>query len=174
MEKLIGTILITGRLKKILVEYKLFFTESSVIAIEIGKVPNPNAPVNLLQFISPITALVIGLYEGKEDIKIINIWTEVVKEVNSKHISIVSYSEELSDDLLKLKSVDILYDRIKSVEFKKATREGADPSKVQYSMVFNIGGLSSEVFMIPATSLTEVTDLIRKTPLGSKLKGQYV
>jgi hypothetical protein len=160
MENLIGTILMAGRLKQVLVQYRLFFTDSRLIAIETGKLPAHMW----------MTGMAGGIAQGMENAKIINQWTDVVIDANSNHRPVVSYKETISDELLGLQSISILYEKVKTVEIRKVTRDNVDPNKLEYSISISMGLLSSESFLIPGIGLEETKALLAKTPLAAKLK----
>ncbi len=162
MEQLIGTIMISGRVKQVMVEYRLFFTDSRMLAIDTGQIPSiVHGPPGISK----------GIAQGMESIRIMNIWEGVVMDFNTTHKPLVSYEEKLSDELLGLPSISIPYDKVKSVEIKKATRDGVEASKVQYQISLSTGMFSHESFLIPGVAADEVTSLLKKTPLAVKIKG---
>jgi len=167
MENLIGTILIAGRLKQVMVQYTLFFTENRLIAIDIGQVPS-KVYVNPMASIA--SGIAGGIMQGMENTKIMDLWESVVIDINSTHKPLVSYDEKLSDELISLSNISIPYDKVKSVEIRKVTRANVDANKIQYSISFAMGMLSSESFLIPGAALDETTVLLKKTPLASKIK----
>lgn len=164
---LIGTLLVAGRFKQSMVQYKLFFTENRLIAIETGPTPSK---VGGYPVLSARAGLAKGLAQGAEDAKIMNLWEDIVIDTNKSHKSLVSYQEKLSNDMLNLPSISMPYDKVSAVTLKKASRDGIDPNKTQYIMAFTMGLFSSESFFIPGTTLDDVMALLKKTPLGSKLK----
>lgn len=164
MEYLIGTILLSGR-KTFKAKYRLFFTESRVLAIDISDVlPNTTVMRSITGDIESDIEQSVG------GIKLTNPWDSIVIDINTSNKPLVSYDEKLSDELLRQPNISIPYDKVKSVVIKKVTKENIELSKVQYSISFTMGLFSSESFLIPGMVLDATTELIKKTPLVSKLK----
>jgi hypothetical protein len=151
MENLLGMITNTARLKEVSAQYALIFMESGMVAVRTGE-----------------ALFAVGYLSNTG--RLISNWVDVVIDVNQTKKSIVSYDQKnLQGDFPK-KSLNFPYEKIKSVNMKKVTRDDVDVNKLQYGITFNMGMFSFETFFIPGASLEEVTELIKKTPLSGKLQ----
>ncbi len=127
----------------------LFFTDTSVTAVQLGSVDEYAADDN---------------YET---------WERVVESVNTKKTSMVDYSIKdipFQNAAMGQSIKTTSYEDIKSVTIRKAIDTGKDPNYDQYDIIFSTGLLAAVVYVIPAASLDEAVGLLNKTPLASKIK----
>ncbi len=80
-------------------------------------------------------------------------WEDIVVDVNTDHRQIVSYAEA-APGTEGYTSRYIPYGKVKSVDVRKATREGQPEDMVQYSITFAVGFMSSESFLVPGVPST--------------------
>lgn len=181
MENIIGSILISESVKNIGPMYKIAFTDSRAVALvvdpsrslrEIYASPDETAATTPGSANNAAFGMVTGIKQGVELWESMKKMEEVFININNSRKSIVSYEkQELSSEMIGKNSIIMPYDKIKKVVIKKAVRENTQPEKLAYSIIFNIGMLSSENFMFPGVAVDEVTALLKKTPLSSKFTG---
>jgi hypothetical protein len=99
-------------------------------------------------------------------------WLKIVETVNTNKISLVDYKIKAVPDAITEDGPNKIttYDDIKSVKISKLKDTGSqDQSDDQYTIDISTGILNNTGYLIPAASLDEAVQLIKKTSLASKL-----
>ena len=183
-ESIIGTIVISVSPKRFLALYHLSFTDQRVFAVEGSAVTSkamfPQIGGAAGTVISGLMSSGIGIglgsggmrnmernmAENAREMRLIEgqrQWVQIKQTMGNK--SVIDYdTKEVTAEMQNLPSISIPYDKIKEVKFKK-TFTSSD-----YEIIFQMGILSSETFLVADSEVEPIRALLAKTPLAQKLK----
>ncbi len=184
MESIIGTIVLTASAKRRYGIYHLVFTDTRAVAIDATDLLNNNAAPNPLMNSKAMSwlsgaamlgaaamassggynpSMAMSRERNMENSMEMQAWNRAKNAAHGKPI--VSYdSKELTDTMTAGGSLSFSYDKIKKVQIKKALIGN------NYSLHLDMGLVSAEVFELADEAQDQVTALIKKTPLASKLQ----
>ena len=180
-EPIIGTIVVSCSPKRFYALYHLSFTDQRVFAIE-GSAGSTQSMFPKIggaagAVLSGLMALgslgyqpggSLGYQPGltmEQQKRLVGErqWIQIKQTMGDK--SVIDYDhKEVTPDMQNLPSVSILYEKIKEVKFKKTITSS------DYEIVFQMGMLSSETFLVADSEVEPIKALFAKTPLAQKLE----
>ncbi|MDE1825535.1 MAG: hypothetical protein KGH61_03700 [Candidatus Micrarchaeota archaeon] len=181
-EPIIGTIVVSCSPKRFYALYHLSFTDQRVFAIEgsAGSAASMFPKIGgtagaILSGIMSSGILMSGGLGGMNTARSVpsmqeqrrlageRQWIAIRQAMGDK--SVIDYDHtEVTPEMQNLPSVSIQYEKIKEVKFKKTLLFS------DYEIVFEMGMLSSETFLVADSEVEPIRALFAKTPLASKLK----
>ncbi len=90
MGSIIGTVLIAGTMKLPMAQYRLYFTDDSVVTVLVSDLPP--AMRSMLYFGYP-AVIAGGIELAAEGFETMRQWERIVADVNANHRQLVSYTE---------------------------------------------------------------------------------